>query len=841
MSDPATLSPLLAPPRAPHRKAVGLHGLLGVRWWSRERLHRAMRTAAARWTALGARRGDHVVIAASSSPEWAAAFLGALGRGLVTVAVDPSAGVDEARRAAETVGARWIVTDLETVDETPAGPTVLPISTLFDGPPAVAPWAIEPRPSDPAIVLFSSGSEGPARPVRLTHGNLAAQLAPFRGWRHLLRIVPLRALSMAPLSHVLGLVVGLLLPLEIGLAVVWTNEPESRRWADLIRRHRISVMVAVPRVLEALRDLATMPPVAPRRGPIRAYRARGRLLGRFLFRLFLVGGGRLGADVERYWRRAGVAVVQGYGLTETAAFVTIGRPFGGAGSIGRTVGGQEVRLAADGEILVRGPNVAEGVDDADGFFPTGDLGRRDARGRLIFTGRKKATIVTADGVNIDPGPIERLLRAQPGVRDAAVIGRAHRGSEEVHAVLVLDAVEAAAAAVASVNQSLTISHRVRSWSPWPGTALPRGPLGKLRRYRVQAALASGTERREGPAVPSPVPAQTAATATDLLALDPAARLAALVQWIESPALDSERAALGLAEDLGLSSVDAVALLSRLESRRPAGGAALVADDVTTVGDLRDQLHGGPDADRPDDPPRIARLPIRQPWWSATLVARPLRAAVRTATLGLWALFGHRVRAVGADLLDGTDGPLIFACAPHRHWQDGFAVYRALPRRFRRRLLVVTNRDFAPAFAPSVSTPWRERLAVAAAYWCVVPSLFPFTILAPWGRAREGLVETAGWIGRGWCPLTFPQGMRWYGRPDLMRQDPGAAWIAADTGTSLVPVALSGNDDLGWHAPGRRRAITVRFAKPIAPRPGKGPDELMAALDSVWATLGVTAD
>src|SRR5262249_51799465 len=159
----------------------------------------------------------------------------------------------------------------------------------------------------------------------------------------------------------------------------------------------------------------------------------------------------LDAELESFWGELGFAVVQGYGLTETAPIVTLNHPFAmRKGSVGKAIAGVEVKIAPDGEILVRGDNVTKGYFNAeretaqafeDGWFHTGAIGEQAPDGQLYIRGRKKEMIVTPEGLNVFPEDVERVLTHIAGVRDAAVVGApagAGGGEERVHAVLVLD-------------------------------------------------------------------------------------------------------------------------------------------------------------------------------------------------------------------------------------------------------------------------------------------------------------------------------------------------------------------------------------------------------------------
>ena len=167
------------------------------------------------------------------------------------------------------------------------------------------------------------------------------------------------------------------------------------------------------------------------------YRRIHRMFG-FKFWAMVVGAAPLDPDLEAFWGRLGFVVVQGYGLTETAPIVTLNHPLRAArGAVGKPIAGVEVRIAEDGEILVRGENVTRGYFNApeetraafkDGWFHTGDIGELDAKGQLHIRGRKKEMIVTPEGLNVFPEDVERVLNEQPGVTDRPSSARRSPGS-----------------------------------------------------------------------------------------------------------------------------------------------------------------------------------------------------------------------------------------------------------------------------------------------------------------------------------------------------------------------------------------------------------------------------
>jgi len=816
-----TLQDLVAElPRWGDRRALGLAGDLGVRWWSYRRLAAETQRAAGLLAQAGVGKGDRVLLWAPNSPEWAAAFLGATARGAVPVLVDLQHPLDFVRRVAERERAALM---LHACPDAPAD--WQPLSRFLDPPLPGEGCATgegsgvrgpAATPDDPAVIVYSSGTTGEPKGVTLTHANLAAQLAPFDRWRRLLSLTRARLLVLPPLSHVLGLVVGLLLPLRLGLAAVYTPSLRPAQWARIIRGFRMAALVAVPRTLRLLADFVEQ---TPGRGGL--FWRRGQVFGRIPFRILLVGGARLPVDLERFWRRSGLLVVQGYGLTETAAFVSIASPFSRhPGSVGRPVGGQEVRLAEDGEILVRGPNLGRGSEleiTGDGFLCTGDLGRLDGQGRLVFLGRKKEMIVTAEGLNVPPETIEAALAEQPGVRDAAAVSR----RDEVHAVLVLAEGASPAEAVARANRTLPPGTRVAGWSVWPGPELPRTSLGKLRRREIAARIeapATATAPVTGPVRLADVEAEA----------DRHARLRLLARYLLQGEGDAGEAALGLVEDLGLSSLDVVELLGMLEDTP----LRTVAPE-STLAEIRRQVR------EPSALPET-RIPAAEPRWAATAPARLWRWLARGVTVRLWSALAYKVEARWLTDPDRLPRPFLLAASPHLHWQDAFAIYLALPRRLRRRLMTVTNRDFRPLFAPGPRDTWRntwkDRLYLAGAYYLVLPSLFSFTVLPSFGRTREGLQETARRLHQGWSVITFPQGLLYWGMPDSERHDPGIALLSLETGVPIVPVALVDNHDLGWTWRRPRRRIQVLIGEPIAPPAEGRPEELAARVQQAFDLL-----
>ncbi len=303
------------------------------------------------------------------------------------------------------------------------------------------------------------------------------------------------------------------------------------------------------------------------------------------FWAFVVGAAPLDGALEAFWGELGFVVVQGYGLTETAPIVTLNHPFGTKkGSVGKVIAGVDVKIAEDGEILVRGENVTRGYFNAaeetarafeDGWFHTGDVGEIGPGGELFIRGRKKEMIVTPEGLNVFPEDVEKVLNGIAGVVESAVVGVAAGGAERVHAVLVLTPETDAETVVREANRQLADHQKIRRALVWPERELPRTEgTRKLKRTAIAQWASSGQ-----------VPALTAKSADRVMAL--VAKYAA-----GRPDLSPTTTL----EELGLSSLERVELMVALEDAfetRIDEGAFSVARDLGQLKSLVEQTRRRP--------------------------------------------------------------------------------------------------------------------------------------------------------------------------------------------------------------------------------------------------------
>ncbi len=424
-------------------------------------------TLAGRVSAELARRGivpgDRVILWGENSAEWVAAFFGCLLRGVLAVPLDAVGAPDFANRVITDVSPKLVLTDASRVSALRADIPHLSLDDLASLLPAEPLFTVDPAVTldAPFQIIFTSGTTAAPKGIVHTNRNVLASLDPIeREMQKYLRyeriVHPLRFLHSLPLSHVFGQFMGLWTPALLAAEVHFEINLEPARMLDRIRLERISVVVAVPRSLELMRshiqlvfpDL-TAQLAASEGWPIYKRFVRFRRVHRLTgwkFWALISGGATLPPELELFWGRLGYAVIQGYGMTETAALITLNHPFHvGRGTLGKPLPGREVCISPDGEIMVRG-DVVSGSTWANGaiqprateWLATGDLATQDESGELRFSGRRGDVIVTTAGLNIYPADLEAALLKQPGVRAVAVVASEGRNGAEPVAVLLAD-------------------------------------------------------------------------------------------------------------------------------------------------------------------------------------------------------------------------------------------------------------------------------------------------------------------------------------------------------------------------------------------------------------------
>ncbi len=779
----------------------------------------------------GVGKGDKVVIWGENCAEWIAVFFGCVLRGAIVVPIDKIATHDFAQRVAQQVDARLCVGSAgNEISSIPA----LRLETLGDELSArsdapIAPPALSR--DDIVEIVFTSGTTAEPRGVVISHGNILANLEPLEReigkYLKYERIFhPLRFLNLLPLSHVFGQFLGILIPQLIAATVIFQDTLNPTEVLQVIKRERVSVVVAVPRLMESLKDkiLRDMEAEGKQQWFARQFAAAKdehfakrwwrfrRIHNRFgwKFWAFISGGAALDAETEEFWRRLSFVVIQGYGLTETTSLISLNHPFHtGKRSIGKVLEGREIKLDTSGEILVRGANVAAGywqgrelkpVLNNEGWFHTGDIGELDAEGNLYFKGRKKNVIVTREGMNVYPEDLEAALRQQPEVRDSVVVGLEQGGNAEPCAALLLRDSADPASLIRRANQQLADYQQIRRWLVWPDEDFPRTPTQKPRTAVIQQAVQQHFASDGG---------GDGATGS-------ASELGDLIARITGRNLGALAPGTKLEGDLNLNSMDRVELMSALEDRYQVDLNQADFTKVDTVADLERLLR---------EPQAAPHSEYPYPRWAQRRPITWIREAIYYLLTWAATLIMAHPEVVGRENLRGVNGPLLISCNHVTYIDVGFALW-ALPPRYRRKLAVgMLGELLWQMWRPPQDWNPFLRVSYKVGYYLVV-ALFDVFPLPQQSGVRGSFAYAGESVDRGFSVLVYPEGQRTLdGKPVPFRS--GFGMLAARLNVPVLPLRIDGLFEM--KTAGRKIAplgqLKVVIGKPMRFPPDTPPDEI----------------
>ena len=687
---------------------------------------------------------------------------------------------------------------------------------------------------NPVARFYTAGTTGTSKAVPLTHRNILTNLKILRR----LAVVGEgdRVVLPLPLHHSYPFIVGLLLPLVSGAAVIFPGGLAGPKFLEAVREGGAHVVVGVPRLYEALlagidRRVASMGWLA--RGALRALMALalfarrhlGWRIGRVLLRplhrglapglrVMACGGARLDPDVELRLEALGYALLTGYGLVETSSIATFNPPGETRiGSAGRPHEAVEMRIAPvaemeHGEVQFRGPIVFEGYADnpeanaeafTDGWFRTGDLGWQDSDGYLFIAGRLKEIIVLPGGKNIAPGDVEAVYGQSPYVEEIAVLERGDR----LAGIVVPDMGAVREAGKSDVEQLLRISFgelgrrlpRYRRLADFVVTreSLPRNQLGKYLRHALPA-IYDRAER--GEAAP---PAELSEEDEARLATD---RARALMGWLERRFPDSTlHPDTSLQMELGIDSLAWLDLSLELED---SVGVSLSEEAIAGLVTLRDLIDAVEAAEAAEGAAEARRARARrrltenrerwlaEPGPAARLLGRGAYGLVRLVARAMF-----RLSVTGGDQLPRA-GPLIIV-ANHLSDLDPFVLGAAIPWPALRRTW--WSGDARRVFGSRAG----RRLARMA-------QIFPIDDRAP--NASLDLAVEA--LERGRILVWFPEEWR-SPTGELQRFRAGIGALVERTRADIVPALIRGTFE---SMPRTARLpkphpVTIRFAARIA--------------------------
>ena len=601
-----------------------------------------------------------------------------------------------------------------------------------------------------------------------------------------------------------------------------------------IKRERISVLVAVPRVVESLKnklrdDLGVFIAKNWERAEkehflLRWWRFR-KIRRRFGWKFWAIisGGAALDQNTEEFWRRLGYVVVQGYGLTETSSLISLNHPFKvGRRSIGKVLPGREMKLDPEtGEIMVRGENVARQywqgkerrpVTGEEGWFRTGDLGAMDEDGNLYFKGRSKNVIVTPAGLKVYPEDLEQALRKQPQVRDCVVVGVAKGGNAEACAVLLLNNGDSGKTAIANANQSLADFQKIRTWFVWPDDDFPRTSTQKPKLEVIRQAAEAQLNGK---------PAAAPATSNGA----PHGTLEELVENISGRHVELKPEA-HLENDLNLSSLDRVELMSAIENRYQVDLGDREFSRINTVADLESLLKKtAPEAKKADYP--YSR-------WAQNRLVRWIRVLVYHAVTLPYIMVMARPRVIGRERLKDFRGPALIISNHIAQIDIGFLM-AALPMRLRNRLGVAMQGEqlrsmrYPPRNWFFVKR-WWEQLQYA-----LIAAFFNVFSLPQRAKYRESFRYAGELADKGYSVVIFPEGRRTEtGEMSPFRS--GIGLLATQLNLPIIPMRIDGLFPFKiakkHYAP--PHAVQVKIGDPVRFEPTADPEKIAKELQRIVA-------
>jgi long-chain acyl-CoA synthetase len=457
---------------------------------SSDQIYQRTRALAQAFLNWGAKKGDRIAIIAENRWEWAITDFAALAIGAADVPIYPTLTGEQIAALIADAGCKIAVvstrqqfdklnavrsqTQLERVvmmDSAAPPEGAVPFSQLMNGAddlgserdPIFDALVRTVEPKDLATLIYTSGTTGEPKGVALTHGNIAANQSIAAADFHFDATDAL--ISFLPLSHVTARALDYVM-YSNGVQVAYCSKFD--KLPEAMRQIRPTVFVGVPRVFEKIREeverRVSVSPVkrrllawacklgaghsnvvyAGRRPSAVSWKLADKLVyskvreafgGRV--KVFVSGGAPLGIDLANWFASMGIALWEGYGLTETSPLIALNTPVSQRlGTVGKILSNLDLRLADDGELLVRGPSIFVGywekpaanaeAFDADGWFHTGDIGQIDADGFLTITDRKKELLKTSGGKLVAPQPIENKLKNHLLVAQAALVGDKHK-------------------------------------------------------------------------------------------------------------------------------------------------------------------------------------------------------------------------------------------------------------------------------------------------------------------------------------------------------------------------------------------------------------------------------
>lgn len=752
----------------------------------------------------GINKGDKVLTCVPNSPYWGCVFWGCVLRGAIIVPLNVQSTKQLIDRVAQQTEAKIIFKNLFFKFELDQSIKQYNIEFLQELIPDIDENKfVEQNINDNDLVqiMYTSGTTGDPKGVMLTHNNMYSNVIAFS------EIIKIslskdRVLSILPLSHIYEQTAGFLLPYSHGVHIIYAHSYGAIK--NLMKKYQITKMLVVPEFLQLM--MSRIEHEVDTKGIKKLFnkmlswseKINNIFFSRILFHSVIKslggkidtiasGGAPLDPDLEKKWNALGILILQGYGLTETSPGIST-NSFDNyrIGSVGKILPGVEVKIADDGEILVKGPNVFVGyykdelkTKDAftqDGWFKTGDMGELDSDGFLFIKGRKKYLIKSFGGQNVYPEDIETELNKISGVQDSCVLGIEKNGSVEIHAVLLLDpnVKTNPEEIITKANENLSSYQHISGWTVWPDIDFPRTVTRKIKKEEVKKILKSKNKESKS------------------ISFEKKSRLIQILARITGINQNHINESTNIVKDLHLDSLMRVELVSWIEEDL---GIIIEESDIkptTTVKDLEEIIKSKKVV---KEKPRLKKWP--RSWWARLL--RPIFQWI----FFLFTRIFVKLRVEGIENLENLQLPAIFM-PNHMSYLDSIVVPMAIPFKIRKRL----------SFAAAQDVLYEEYKILA------VPAELLFNSFPLQRGEQENIKLGLDYLGQmldnNYSVVIYPEG-RMSESGQLQELKKGAGLVAIEMDVYVVPVKIVGTANILPYAkiiPRRRGEVKVIFGKPI---------------------------
>ena len=792
--------------------------------WSYREIYQHARQFAGLLQSLDIGKGNRVLLKGPNCPEWVAVFIGCLICGVVVVPIDVKSDSDFEEMVQKKVRAKLLVC--------PRGDKIkfLKLKSIYfedlerclSSVPCADNLSYFVNSNDLAEIVFTSGTKSTPKGVMITHGNIEANLKsiqPVIGkYKKMFHFMfNLKILSLVPLSHMYGQMIGIFIPLMIGSSVVFMSNQNPHAVIKTIREEKIWILGLLPKFMEILKNyiigklkldsekfMEKYRKMKTKRWQLRlwAFRNIHLKLGWRLVAV-MVGGAALDGSVDEFWRCLGYCIFQGYGLTETAPLITLADPAQtGPGSIGKVLEGQQIRLV-NNEILIKGANVSPGYYKdslktkkafAGSWFKTGDLAEIDKDGNIFFKGRKDDVIIRSDGINIYPEDIESAVKSLGLVKDCAVIGIKHKNFEEIHAVLLLskEAGDSPGEIIYKANKHLSAQQHIDSYSTWNREDFPRTSTMKIKKNELAEVIKAGGTESEERKISS---GKTSAEIYEILKS---------FYKVEKKDIKLEAK---LEDDFGLDSLDMIQLSCAVEDKYNIEMYDSYISRETSVGDIEKLIKS---------PPEVSyRLPFFSfPYWRPVCFVRTIFQYILYPFISVL----YKRKVYGEENLKNLKTPFVLA-VNHSSNMDTFAILYSLPLRLRQRITVMMSIEYHFNHFFYHKGSWPGRFIEAAGFYLLVNLAINACPLSRTHGFKQIMENIGGLLNKGWSVLIYPEG-RVTADGKIKKFESGVGIIASDMKVPVVPARIYGLFDMLHHGilpvghlP-KWPLVAVKFGKPL---------------------------